>query len=97
MGYGGVECSILPWVKASVSDQDKPRSTNITHPVPQPSSSKYPMGFPRESVAWTVVIKPRGMMVSAHPIHICSRYRLVTLTDNPAAMAAGATDANASV
>ena len=97
MGYGGVVCNVLPWVKTRVSDEDEPRSTNITYPIPQPRRSKHPMGFSRESVARIVVMKPRDIMVRIQPIHIWGRYRPVTLTDNPAEMAAGARDANASV
>ena len=54
------------------------------------------MDVPRESVALIVLIKPRGMVVRAQPIHICGRYRLVALTDNPVIMAAGASDAKQS-
>lgn len=87
---GAAHWSILPWAKAGLSDRDKPRSTNMTYPVPQPSNRQYPVDFPGEFVARTVLIKPRVMTVRVQPIHIYGRYHSVSLTDNPARTVAGA-------
>ena len=48
------------------------------------------MDFPRGSVAWTVLIKPKPMSRMIQPTHICGQYRLVASIDSPVTRAAGA-------
>ena len=84
-------------VEIGVLKQVEPRSTYKTYPILQPSSTKHPVDFPKESDTRSVLMKPRAMIARVQANHICGRYRSVALTDNPVTIAAGAIDANASV
>ena len=97
MGYIGVAFTMLPCIEASVLNRNSFSSMNTTHPAPKPDIKKYPMDFPRESVARTVLIKPNPTITIAQPAHICGRYRLVAVIDIPVMRADGTIDENASI
>lgn len=98
MGNIGVAFTTLSWIEASKLNRNIAFSQqNTTHPAPKPSIKKYAMDFPRESVARTVVIKPKPTITIAQPIHICGRYRVVAAIDNPAMKTDGTIDEKASM